>query len=98
MTAAAERQTVARELAAWQALVTATPPGRPPNFLATHTVASRPLRAAYEGWKKVALAAIASTSRPQAVGEGPRREGRPDNRRSAPQTRWCSRWTGWRSR
>ena len=65
MTTAAERHRIERELAALQALVTAIPPGGSLNFRAIHAVASRLTQAAYEGWKKEALAATAPTSPPK---------------------------------
>jgi hypothetical protein len=58
-TTEAEQQLIVRELAQLQALVTAIPPGTPLDFRAIHAVASRLTQAAYEGWKKEALAAIA---------------------------------------
>jgi hypothetical protein len=64
-TTEAEQQRIVRELVQLQALVTATPL----DFRAIHAVASRLTQAAYEGWKKEALAMIAPKPRPTTVGE-----------------------------
>ena len=58
-TTEAEQQLIVRELAQLQALVTVTSQGTPLDFRAIHAVASRLTQAAYEGWKKETLAAIA---------------------------------------
>jgi hypothetical protein len=47
-----------------QALVTAMQAGTPVDFRAIHDVASRITQAAYEGWKKAALAQIAPGTTP----------------------------------
>ena len=61
---AAERQAIMRNTEQLQALVTAMQAGTPVDFRAIHDVASRITQAAYEGWKKAALAQIAPRTTP----------------------------------
>jgi hypothetical protein len=72
----AERQRIERELAELHALVAVVSPDTPLDFRAIHAAATRLTRAAYEGWKKAALAAIAPTPRPETVGKPAVRRGR----------------------
>jgi hypothetical protein len=55
-------------LAPLQALVAATPQSTPVDFRAIHAGASRVTQAAYEGWKKAALVAVAPTLPSSAAG------------------------------
>ncbi len=61
---AAERQAMVRDSEQVQALVTAMQAGTPVDFRAIHDVASRMTQAAFEGWKKAALAQIAPRATP----------------------------------
>jgi hypothetical protein len=61
---AAERQAIVRATEQLQALVTAMQAGTPVDFRAIHDVASRIPQAAYEGWKKAALAQLAPRTTP----------------------------------
>ena len=62
---AAERQAIMRNTEQLQALVTAMQAGTPVDFRAIHDVASRITQAAYEGWKKAALAQTAPRTTPR---------------------------------
>lgn len=62
---AAERQAIVRDTEQLQALVTTMQAGQSVDFRAIHQVASRITQAAYEGWKKVALAQTAPRTTPR---------------------------------
>ena len=63
-----ERQRIACALAELHTVVTAMPQDTPLDFLAVHAAATRLTQAAYEGWKKAALAAVAPTLPSSAAG------------------------------
>jgi hypothetical protein len=60
----AERQAIVRDTEQLQALVTAKQAREPVDFRAIHQVASRMTQAAYESWKKAALAQTAPRTTP----------------------------------
>jgi hypothetical protein len=61
---AAERQAIVCATEPLQAQVTAMQAGNPVDFRAIHDVASRMTQAAYERWKKAALAQLAPRTKP----------------------------------
>jgi hypothetical protein len=58
-----EQQVIVRYAGQLQALVRAMRDGNPVDFRAIHSVASQITQAAYEGWKKAALAEITPRGR-----------------------------------